>query len=168
MKNPLAYGASSPVRSVPPPRTDEDYSPALAQIAARIAYRSPILSPSGLPVFILNAAAFPDAADADHDELLPYLLSRFPHEDELINGSGYEVIFFAGNTTSLADTASNGRKRRPGWSWFISAYQILSRAMRKQLQKLYIVHERSWVRILVEMFSTIVSPKFRRKIMHSK
>lgn len=38
--------------------------------------------------------------------------------------------------------------------------------MRKRLQKLYIVHERGWVRILVEMFSTVVSPKFRRKIVH--
>jgi len=39
--------------------------------------------------------------------------------------------------------------------------------MRKRLQKLYIVHEKAWVRILTEIFSTIVSPKFRRKIYHS-
>lgn len=38
--------------------------------------------------------------------------------------------------------------------------------MRKRLQKLYIVHEKAWVRVLVEVFSTIVSPKFRRKIHH--
>ena len=38
--------------------------------------------------------------------------------------------------------------------------------MRKRLQKLYIVHEKAWVRILTEIFSTIVSPKFRRKIYH--
>jgi Rho GTPase-activating protein 1 len=28
------------------------------------------------------------------------------------------------------------------------------------------VHEKAWVRILTEIFSTIVSPKFRRKIYH--
>jgi Divergent CRAL/TRIO domain len=44
----------------------------------------------------------------------------------------------------------------------------LTRAMRKRLQKLYIVHERAWVRFLVEMFSTIVSPKFRKKIIHGQ
>jgi Rho GTPase-activating protein 1 len=43
---------------------------------------------------------------------------------------------------------------------------VLSRATRKKLQKLYIVHPRTWVRVLVNVFGTVVSPKFRRKIIN--
>lgn len=114
---------------------------------------------------MLNAAAFPDSQEADYDALLPYVLARLPGEDELINGREYEVVFLAGGNP---ESATSQRKSRPGWGWFVQAYHVLSRAMRKRLQKLYIVHERSWVRVLVEMFSTIVSPKFRRKIVHGK
>ncbi|KAF2840606.1 hypothetical protein M501DRAFT_1047682 [Patellaria atrata CBS 101060] len=154
---------SSSLSAVPPPQSSSDYSISLATAAASILYRSPIPSDSGHPIYILNAAAFPDVAEADYDGLLPYVLARLPGEDELISGKEYEVIFFAGGGY---DGAGTQRKNRPGWGWFIQAYHVLSRAMRKRLKKLYIVHERSWVRILVEMFSTIVSPKFRRKIVH--
>ncbi|KAI9780874.1 MAG: hypothetical protein M1839_006501 [Geoglossum umbratile] len=149
--------------SVPPQRSSPDYSTALADLSARILYRSPLPSQSNLPVFVLNAAAFPDAKEADYDALLPYVLSRLPGEEELIGGKGYEVLFLAGGGDDGPTTAKKGR---PGWGWFVQAYHVLTRAMRKRLQKLYIVHERAWVRVLVEMFSTIVSPKFRKKIIH--
>ncbi|KAB2574907.1 hypothetical protein BFW01_g8011 [Lasiodiplodia theobromae] len=154
---------STSLSAVPPPRTSADYDHDLARVAASILYRTPVPSDSGLPIYILNAAALPDVDEADFDSLLPYVLARLPGEEELLSGTEYEVIFFAGGD---AERAAGGRKNRPGWGWFIQAYHVLSRAMRKRLQKLYIVHERSWVRILVEMFSTIVSPKFRRKIVH--
>jgi Rho GTPase-activating protein 1 len=114
-------------------------------------------------VYILNAAALPDAKEADFDSLLPYVLARLPEEDELLSGSEYEVIFFAGDS----DGSTSSKKNRPGLGWFIQAYHVLSRAMRKRLQRLYIVHERAWVRILTEIFATIVSSKFRRKITHA-
>lgn len=156
---------SSSLSAVPPPQNSADYSPNLAKAAASILYKSPIPSQSGLPIYILNAAALPDAHEVDFDGLLPYVLARLPGEEELLTGTEYEVIFFAGGNL---DAATATKKNRPGWGWFIQAYHVLSRAMRKRLQKLYIVHERSWVRILVEMFSTIVSPKFRRKIVHGE
>ncbi|KAL1641178.1 hypothetical protein SLS58_006286 [Diplodia intermedia] len=154
---------STSLSAVPPPRASADYDHDLARVAASILYRTPVPSDSGLPIYILNAAALPDVDEADFDSLLPYVLARLPGEEELLSGTEYEVIFFAGGD---AERAAGARKNRPGWGWFIQAYHVLSRAMRKRLQKLYIVHERSWVRILVEMFSTIVSPKFRRKIVH--
>ncbi|EKG21508.1 hypothetical protein MPH_01166 [Macrophomina phaseolina MS6] len=154
---------STSLSAVPPPRTSADYDHELAKAAASILYRTPVPSDSGLPIYILNAAALPDADEHDFDALLPYVLARLPGEEELLSGTEYEVIFFAGGD---AERAAGGKRNRPGWGWFIQAYHVLSRAMRKRLQKLYIVHERSWVRILVEMFSTIVSPKFRRKIVH--
>ncbi|KAI9829077.1 MAG: hypothetical protein M1832_000100 [Thelocarpon impressellum] len=149
--------------AVPPPHTSGDYSPTLAGLAAHILYCSPLLSQRQLPIFILNAAAFPDANEVDFDGLLPYVLARLPGEEELIGGKGYEVIFFAG---AGVDGAGTVKKGRPGWGWFVQAYKVLTRATRKRLQALYIVHERSWVRILVEMLSTIVSPKSRKKILH--
>lgn len=151
--------------AVPPPKNSGLYLPELHVCAARIIYRSPIPSKDGLPVYILNAAAFPDAYEVDYDSLLPYVLERLPGEDQLLGGQNYEVVFFAGGQS---DGVTSTKRSRPSWPWFIQAYHVLSRAMRKRLQKLYIVHERSWVRILVEMFSTIVSPKFRRKIEHGK
>jgi Rho GTPase-activating protein 1 len=113
-------------------------------------------------VYILNAAALPDSRETDFDSLLPYVLARLPEEDDLLRGYEYEVVFFAGDSDGSATT----KKNRPGWGWFLQAYHVLSRAMRKRLQKLYIVHEKAWVRILAEIFSTIASPKFRRKIIH--
>ena len=100
-----------------------------------------------------------------YDTLLPYVLARLPDEEELIGGQGYEVVFFAGGG---ANGATAVRKGRPGWGWFLQAYHVLTRASRKRLQSLYIVHEKKWVRVLVEMFSTVVSPKFRKKIVHGK
>ncbi|KAK3082350.1 hypothetical protein LTS18_004262 [Coniosporium uncinatum] len=155
---------SSSMQAIPPPQTSSDYSLSLARAAASILYRTPLPSPGGLPVYVLNAAAFPDHHEINYDELLPYVLARLPEEDELLKGTEYEVVFFAGGNP---DSATSTKKNRPGWGWFIQAYYVLSRAMRKRLQKLYVVHEKSWVRILIEMFSNIISPKFRRKIVHA-
>lgn len=156
---------SSSLNAVPPPQTAEDYLPELAIIAASILYRSPVPSQSGLPVYVLNAAAFPDAFQVDYDSLLPYVLARLPSEDELLSGTEYEVVFFAGGQP---ESATAEKKTAPKFNWYIQAYYVLSRATRKKLQKLYIVHERTWVRVLTSIFGTIVSPKFRRKIVHGR
>ena len=156
---------SSSLSSVPPPPTSSEYSTTFEKLAIRILYRSPLPSQHGLPVFILNAAAFPDPKIVDYDTVLPYVLARLPGEEELIGGQGYEVVFFAGGN---GDGVTAIKRGRPGLGWFVQAYHLLTRATRKRLQKLYIVHERSWIRMLVEMFSTIVSPKFRKKIVHGE
>ncbi|KAF2690885.1 hypothetical protein K458DRAFT_398847 [Lentithecium fluviatile CBS 122367] len=154
---------SSSLSAVPPRPESKDYSPELARAATSILFQSPIPSKENRPVYILNAAALPDSREENFDSLLPYVLARLPEEDELVRGFEYEVVFFAGDSDGSVTTKRN----RPGWGWFLQAYHVLSRAMRKRLQKLYIVHEKAWVRILAEVFSTIVSPKFRRKIYHT-
>jgi Rho GTPase-activating protein 1 len=148
---------------VPPVIDTSDYSVENAHIAASILYKSPLPSANDLPVYILNSAAFPDSSDVNYDALLPYVLSRLPSDEQLIGGKGYEIVFFAGGEDLPTGCSKKGR---PGWGWFLQAYHVLSRAMRKRLQKLYLVHERRWVRVMSEMFSTIVSPKFRRKVVH--
>lgn len=154
---------SNSLTTVPPPQTSSDYSTDYASIAASILYQSPLPSESGLPLYVLNAAAFPDAFETDYDALLPYVLARLPGEDELLSGAEYEVIFFAGGQP---DGATSEKKTGPGLGWYLQAYHVLSRATRKRLQKLWVVHERSWVRVLIEVFGTIVSPKFKKKIVH--
>ena len=151
--------------TVPPPPASAEYSTELARSAASILYQSPLPSKSGHAIYVLNAAALPDSNEVEYDALLPYVLSRLPGEDDLVSGAEYEVVFFAG---SGAETSTSRKKSKPGWGWLIQAYHLLSRAMRKRIQKLYIVHERTWVRLMTEMFSTVVSPKFRRKIVHGK
>ena len=163
LANRLRSSSASQSLSGAAPRPDEsDYSIELAHAATSILFRSPIPSKENRPVYILNAAALPDTREVDFDSLLPYVLARLPEEDDLLKGSEYEVVFFAGDS----DGSATSKRNRPGWGWFLQAYHVLSRAMRKRLQRLYIVHEKAWVRILTEIFSTIVSPKFRRKIIH--
>ncbi|KAK3673738.1 hypothetical protein LTR78_006291 [Recurvomyces mirabilis] len=154
---------STSLSAVPPSESSHDYVPELAAIAASILYRSPLPSREGRPIFVLNAAAFPDAWEVDYDSLLSYVLARLPGEEELISGTEYEIVFFAGGQP---EGATSEKKQGPGMGWYLQAYHVLSRATRKKLQKLYIVHPRTWVRVLVGVFGTIVSPKFRRKIMH--
>ena len=156
---------SQPLSTVPPASTSPDYSHELADLAAYILYRSPLPSQNDLPIYILNAAAFPDAKQTDYDILLPYVLARLPGEDELIGGLSYEVIFFAG---AGGQGATSSKKGLPGWGWLLQAYHLLTRALRKRLQKLYIVHEKTWIRMLIETFSTVISPKGRKKIVHGK
>lgn len=113
-------------------------------------------------MYILNAAAFPDASAVSYDKVLPYALARLPDEDELLTGTEYEIVFFAGDQPEGATTE---KRQGPGIGWYLQAYHVLSRATRKRLQRLFIVHPRTWVRVLLGVFGTIVSPKFRRKII---
>ena len=184
-----APSQSHSLTSQPPPISSTHYSLPLATLAARILYKSPLPSNADLPVYILDAAAFPDAKSIDYDALLPYVLARLPGEEELIGGESYEVVFFAGGAeapeggnkgrTSRSARAQDGpeggnaadkrsRKSRPGWGWFLQAYQVLTRAMRKRLMRLYVVHEKGWIRVVMEMFATIVSPKVRKKVVHGR
>nr|OQO26530.1 hypothetical protein B0A51_07933 [Rachicladosporium sp. CCFEE 5018] len=155
---------SASLSALPPTPTSPSYDSSLAAIAASILYLNPSRSSTNLPIYIVNAAAFPSAFDLDYDSLLPYVLARLPSEEELIAGQEYEVIFFAGGQVEGA--TSGDKEEGPGLGWWVLAYQKLSRATRKKLQRLYIVHPRTWVRVLVGVFGTVVSPKFRRKIMH--
>ena len=171
---------SLPLNTIPPAQSSPDYSLELSALAARILYRSPLPSPADLSIYILNSAAFPDANQDYYDQLLPYVLARLPKEEQLIGGLEYEIIFFAGGKGS--DTygskrtnddgeegggeAASPKKKGPGFGWTMRAYNALNRVTRKRLQKLWIVHQKGWVRVLLEMFATVVSPKFRKKVVH--
>lgn len=54
----------------------------------------------------------------------------------------------------------------PSAGWDSADAKQLGRAVRKKIRKLWIVHERHWVRVIFEALFTVVSPKFRRKVIH--
>lgn len=153
----------SSISTVAPPPGSADHNPQMSKAATSILYRSPLNSKLNHPVYILNAAALPDTNEVDYDTLLPYVLARLPGEEELVHGAEYEVILFAGGPV---EGATSAKRSHPGVGWFLQAYHVLSRAMRKRIQRLYIVHQRTWIRMLFEVFSTVASPKFRKKIVH--
>lgn len=176
-----------------PSMSDPAYDPDLAALAEKILYRSGIDPESGGPLLILCAASFPDAKAVDYNKLLPYVLSVLPGDEELgpeEEGGGYSVVFFSGGGaipgTAGAGGGGNGGYR-PSWSWTLQAYHLvhcllssfdlggeeepnrpkqLGRAVRKRIRKLWVVHEKAWVRIIFEMMAGVVSPKFRKKVVH--
>ncbi|KAE9987275.1 hypothetical protein EG328_003409 [Venturia inaequalis] len=154
----------SSISAIAPPPGSVDHNPQMSKAATSILYRSPLNSKANHPIYILNAAALPDTNEVDYDTLLPYVLARLPGEEELVHGAEYEVILFAGGPE---DGATSAKKSYPGIGWFLQAYHVLSRAMRKRIQRLYIVHQRTWIRMMFEVFSTVASPKFRKKIVHA-
>jgi Rho GTPase-activating protein 1 len=166
---------SSPPPPGPPPQltrapalSDPAYNHDLAALASKILYRSGTDPVSGGPLLILCAAAFPDANVVDYTVLLPYVLSNLPGDDELSGledgglGGGYSVIFFAGGGDKKAEPTG-----RPTWKWTLQAYTLvgvfreiggtihddmadgsgqLGRAVRKKIRKLWVVHEKNWIR----------------------
>ncbi|KAL8874165.1 MAG: hypothetical protein Q9174_000470 [Haloplaca sp. 1 TL-2023] len=147
----------------PPPPSSPDHSPALASLAARILYLNPLPSTTtNLPLYVLNAAAFPSANDINHDDLVPYVLARLPNEDSLIAGLEYEILFFAKNIQG------DEKKKRPGWQWYIQTYQLLSRVVRKRIRKLWVVGAEKWLRMLVEGVLVMGGEKGRRKVLFAK
>ncbi|KAI5810432.1 hypothetical protein BZA77DRAFT_327974 [Pyronema omphalodes] len=146
-----------------PQLNDPAYDPALAQMASKILYRSGRCPVSSGPLLVLCAAAFPDAAETDYNALLPYVLSNLPGDEELMGEQdGYSVVFFAGGSEKKEGQTAG----RPTWKWTLQAYTLLGRAVRKKIQRLWVVHEKSWIRTILEIMVGVVSVKFRRKIVH--
>jgi hypothetical protein len=68
--------------------------------------------------------------------------------------SDYCLILFA-----------SGAQYQPSWNWLLKAYRSLGRKYRKNLKNLYIVHPQTWIKMLMTMVLTVVSPKFQKKLV---
>ncbi|KAA8910695.1 hypothetical protein FN846DRAFT_888236 [Sphaerosporella brunnea] len=173
-----------------PALSDPAYNHDLAALASKVLYRSGTDPVSGGPLLVLCAAAFPDANMVDYTVLLPYVLSNLPGEDELnaLEDGGYSVIFFAGGGGDKKGEPTG----RPTWKWTLQAYTLvgvfreiagtvqddrqsdladgtggqLGRAVRKKIRKLWVVHEKNWIRAIFELMANVVSPKFKKKVVH--
>ena len=161
----------TPVQQPRAPQPDDpSYNRELAALAAKILYRSGTDPVSGGPVLVLVAGAFPDSNNVDYTALLPYVLSNLPSDEELANSEegreGYSVVFFAGGGDKKQEAAA-----RPSWKWTLQAYTLvgviremsarvtdepdqpmadgtgqLGRAVRKNIKRLWVVHEKNWIR----------------------
>ncbi|CAZ79350.1 unnamed protein product [Tuber melanosporum] len=171
--NQLPGSISPPPAAKAPEEGDPKYDHALAGLAAKILYRAGACPVSGGPLLVLCAASFPDTRQVDYNELLPYVLSILPGDDELgeeSDGGGYSVVFFAGggsaNVGGKEGGVNAGKGNRPSWAWTLQAYHLLGRALKKRIRKLWVVHERAWVRVILEVMAGVVSVKFREKVVH--
>lgn len=130
--NQLPRSISPPSVSKAPEEGDPKYDHVLAGLAAKILYRGGACPISGGPLLVLCAASFPDTRRVDYNELLPYVLSILPGDDELgeeSDGGGYSVVFFAGggsaNIGGGEGGANAGKGNRPSWAWTLQAYHLV-------------------------------------------
>ncbi|KAK9366372.1 hypothetical protein V1509DRAFT_568939 [Lipomyces kononenkoae] len=145
---PQALPPPPPARK--PVETREYTEIEIRNIVDRVLYSTDLEDPAtGAPVFVLNSTALPAPQSVNYNLLLPHLLAVVRHVGD------YSIIFFAGGNT-----------HRPSWPWMIQTYSTLERDLRKNLKRLYIVHENWWVRTIMEMVAGAVSGKFRKKAVH--
>lgn len=95
----------------------------------------------------------------DFDELLPEVLRIIETNATTRKSDGgcildYELLLFCAGTC------------RPSWPWLIHNFTKLNKKYKKGLQKLYLVHEKSWIRVCMQLLENFVSPKFAKKISH--
>jgi hypothetical protein len=122
----------------------------LEQHLRKIVYVSKTLDPATrLPLVVMDSTAFSIDPDVHH-ELLPAVIDRLPMTD-------YTLLFFA-----------CGLPAKPSVKLVAKAYSMLKRQARKRVKKIYVVHESWWVRAITDMLRGVVSPKFRRKVVHGK
>ncbi len=116
-------------------------------MAAEILQRTELTDPATqTPVLTVTAANIPRLPF--YTDLIPQLLEQLPP-------TPYSIVFFAA-----------GGENRPAWNEFLRMYKGISRDVRKRIARLYIVHESWAVRVLLELLSGVVSPKFKRKLVH--
>ncbi|CCG83267.1 protein of unknown function [Taphrina deformans PYCC 5710] len=129
----------------------------MADLANTLCYLARPSSPAIPPLFVLS---LPDE-DCDFDDLLPRILHIIDCEKFAGSKSSktfkYELLIFC----------ASGH-HRPSWPWLIQAFSKLDKKYKKALQKLYLVHEKSWVRVCMQLLENVVSPKFARKVRHVK
>lgn len=126
-------------------------TPAQSDMESRLSsilYVSETFDPATrLPLVVLDSTAFP-VDQALQQDLLPRIVDRLPQMD-------YTLLFFA-----------CGLPSKPSVKLVAKCYAMLKRSARKRVKKVYVVHESWWVRAITEMLHGIVSPKFRRKVLH--
>lgn len=102
------------------------------------------------PMLVFANCHLPDPTLLDNDTLLELIIDKL---DEFVEND-YTVVFFASSAA-----------HQPGWSWLRKAYNRLGRKYKKNLKNVYIVHPSKWIKLLMSVFTAIVSPKFHRKLV---
>lgn len=108
---------------------------------------------SRAPLFVLSLPT----QECDFDKLLPDILHIIDTEAATKKRGGkldYQLLIFCAG------------KHRPTWPWLLQNFTKLDKRYKKGLQKLYLVHEKSWIRVCMQLLENVVSPKFARKVRH--
>ncbi|PRT52504.1 Protein ECM25 [Wickerhamiella sorbophila] len=102
---------------------------------------------SGLPVVLIDSTAVAPG-ELPSESLILDAVSWLPQTDHI-------VIFFA-----------SGAPKTPNMPWLLKSYRLLSREAKKRIQRVFMVHERWWVKTFTSLLGNVVSPKFQRKLVH--
>ena len=103
------------------------------------------------PILVISACHLPDPAKFDYDLVLQEILHKL---DDYVESDYVIVLFTAGG------------EFRMSWRWLFKAYRALGRKYKKNLKNLYIVHANRWMKLLLDLMKTVISPKFGRKIVN--
>jgi hypothetical protein len=138
----------------------------LRNLAAEICYAAPSTA-EDRPLLVLNLNRLPSAEKVDYDSLQQVILdivdehtfdSSYALVDPMYRKDGclpYELVVFCA-----------GGRHRPSWAWIIGEFASLDRKYKKALTQLYLVHEKSFVRVAMQLVEQAASPKLARKVKH--
>jgi len=107
---------------------------------------------NGRPVIGFSMSRLPPRTEINHDELLQFmkqLLERYVEND-------YTIVYFHYGISS---------KNKPSLKWLKQLYQVeLDRKYKKNLKALLVVHPSNFVKIVMKVFSPLISSKFGKKV----
>eukprot|EP01117_Protostelium_nocturnum_P012309 TRINITY_DN4530_c0_g1_i3.p1 TRINITY_DN4530_c0_g1~~TRINITY_DN4530_c0_g1_i3.p1 ORF type:complete len:485 (+),score=157.96 TRINITY_DN4530_c0_g1_i3:89-1543(+) len=109
---------------------------------------------AGRPIITVVSERFPNGKAVDLDRLLRYVIFTM---DKIVDNE-YSVV--------LVQTSSGENGGRPGFSWLLKAYKLLTRKYKKNLKSLYIIHPTLWVKGTLRFFKPFISSKFWQKLVY--
>ncbi|ORY83043.1 divergent CRAL/TRIO domain-domain-containing protein [Protomyces lactucae-debilis] len=138
----------------------------LHPLAAQICYAAPKLA-NAPPLLVLNLNKLPPADRVDYDVLQQAVL-------DIVDVQTFDAAYAATNPMYRKDGClayelvvfCAGGKHRPSWPWMIGEFAALNKKYKKALQRLYIVHEKSFVRVAMQLVEQAASPKLAKKVRH--
>ncbi|PVV04159.1 hypothetical protein BB560_001347 [Smittium megazygosporum] len=107
----------------------------------------------GTPILVFTETFLPDPEVISHDQL--FLI--FKKKLNFFVKNDYILVYFA-----------NNKVKEPSFPWLLNAYNELERKFKKNIKRMFIVHPSSWTRMVLNFFSTIISPKFYSKLYYAE
>ncbi|BFZ54363.1 hypothetical protein PYCC9005_001397 [Savitreella phatthalungensis] len=109
------------------------------------------------PLLILTLAAMPDPEFTAPDLLVEEAIHIIEEATQHTDDRRYDLIVFC---------AGVSRESRPSLAWIVRAFKHIPRRYKKSIARLYLVHQRTWIRVATQVLEHLVSAKFHRKIHH--
>ncbi|XP_017774968.1 PREDICTED: rho GTPase-activating protein 1-like isoform X1 [Nicrophorus vespilloides] len=107
----------------------------------------------GRKIIVVYACKLPQVNKIDHQKFLEYLiytLDKYVEQD-------YSLVYFHYGLNS---------RNKPSIRWLWQAYRAFDRKYKKNLKALYMVHPTSFLKIILQMFTPVISVKFGKKLSY--